>query len=338
MKIVFIKKVLSLFLLFLFFSVNTQAASKWGRGDLKLDDFVVEKFIEYIKGNVSSSPYKFAVSIDGLGYQYYYCSTGSSCQGGDALILEECSKNSNGAECFLFASRRTIKWKNGVNLGKGKTSKISRKLSSEEIIAKLTKLGFLDDVTYESISNKDNSVKDPISNKDYPNTLFFPNNEKIDNWKKFTKYGEGTIWPFTAWAEVRKSQNSDIYDYQWQASKKLDDAIKSATKGCNKRLKKKKSTYNNSQLCIVYFINGVESTNEEKKRFAEKFYGKKVSKISFEKNDWILNLSKLDTKEVKISDENKGDLINQIKSLKELLDAGAITQDEFDKAKKKILN
>jgi len=45
---------------------------------------------------------------------------------------------------------------------------------------------------------------------------------------------------------------------------------------------------------------------------------------------------KKDTKET--NSENKGDLINQIKSLKELLDAGAITQDEFDKAKKKILN
>ena len=40
----------------------------------------------------------------------------------------------------------------------------------------------------------------------------------------------------------------------------------------------------------------------------------------------------------KINNENKSDLINQIKSLKELLDAGAITQDEFNKAKKKILN
>jgi hypothetical protein len=45
---------------------------------------------------------------------------------------------------------------------------------------------------------------------------------------------------------------------------------------------------------------------------------------------------KNDTK--KTNNENKGDLINQIKSLKELLDAGAITQDEFNKAKKKILN
>lgn len=35
---------------------------------------------------------------------------------------------------------------------------------------------------------------------------------------------------------------------------------------------------------------------------------------------------------------NKKDIVNQMKGLKELLDAGAITQDEFDKAKKKILN
>jgi hypothetical protein len=45
---------------------------------------------------------------------------------------------------------------------------------------------------------------------------------------------------------------------------------------------------------------------------------------------------KKDTK--KTNNENKSDLINQIKSLKELFDAGAISQDEFDKAKKKILD
>jgi hypothetical protein len=29
---------------------NSYAASKWGKGELKLDDFVVEGFIQYIKG------------------------------------------------------------------------------------------------------------------------------------------------------------------------------------------------------------------------------------------------------------------------------------------------
>jgi len=140
-------KLLNLVLLIFFFSGNLQAASKWGKGELKLNEYVVEKFIEYIKGNASNTPYKFAVSIDGLGYQYYYCPAGDSCVGGDSLILEECSIYSKGEECFLFASRRTVKWKNGINPGKGKISKISRKWSDTEIRAKLTELGFLGDST-----------------------------------------------------------------------------------------------------------------------------------------------------------------------------------------------
>ena len=52
-----------------------------------------------------------------------------------------------------------------------------------------------------------------------------------------------------------------------------------------------------------------------------------------------INVEKKETKKVKKStDADKGDIVSQIKGLKELLDAGAITRDEFDKAKKKLLN
>ena len=52
-----------------------------------------------------------------------------------------------------------------------------------------------------------------------------------------------------------------------------------------------------------------------------------------------INVEKAGTKKVKKStNTDKGDIVSQIKGLKELLDAGAITQDEFDKAKKKLLN
>ena len=52
-----------------------------------------------------------------------------------------------------------------------------------------------------------------------------------------------------------------------------------------------------------------------------------------------INVEKKESKKVKKSNDiDKGDIVSQIKGLKELLDAGAITQDEFDKAKKKILN
>ena len=142
---------LILFLVFLLTS-NTQASSKWGKGELKLDDFVVEKFMEYLRGNVSKTPYLFAVSVDGWGYNYYYCSSGAACQGGAEQILEECSRYSKGEECYLFARRRTIKWKNGINPGKGKASKISGKWSDEEIRTRLTELGFLGSQTKSSSS------------------------------------------------------------------------------------------------------------------------------------------------------------------------------------------
>ena len=40
----------------------------------------------------------------------------------------------------------------------------------------------------------------------------------------------------------------------------------------------------------------------------------------------------------KASAENLENNVKKLKDLKELLDAGVITQDEFDKAKKQILN
>ena len=122
--------------------IGNAQASKWGKGELQLKDYVVEKFIEYLRGNASKAPYKFAVSIDGWGYNYYYCEAAGACAGGDEQILQECSRYSKDVECFLFASRRTIRWKNGINPGKGKASRISGKWSDTEIKVKLTELGF----------------------------------------------------------------------------------------------------------------------------------------------------------------------------------------------------
>ena len=136
-------KFLSVIIFGLLISANVNAASKWGKGELQLDDWVVEQFIEYLRTKPPGTPSQFAVSIDGRGYQYYYCPTGANCgAGGSGQILEECSKYSNGVECSLFASRRSIRWKNGINPGKGKASRLSGRWSDDEIKAKLTELGF----------------------------------------------------------------------------------------------------------------------------------------------------------------------------------------------------
>ena len=50
-----------------------------------------------------------------------------------------------------------------------------------------------------------------------------------------------------------------------------------------------------------------------------------------------INVEKKDSQNATKSTEKK-DIVGELKTLKELLDAGALTQDEFDKAKKKLLN
>ena len=144
------KKLLGIVVLGLLLSTNAFAGKKWGQGELKLSPNVVKYFIQYLKGSHAQSPYLFAVSKDGLGFQYYICSQGlNNCSGGKTRILEECEGYSNGVECSLFARNRIIKWKNGINPGKGKESKIYSKWSNSEIEAKLTELGFLGGETKE---------------------------------------------------------------------------------------------------------------------------------------------------------------------------------------------
>ena len=46
----------------------------------------------------------------------------------------------------------------------------------------------------------------------------------------------------------------------------------------------------------------------------------------------------IQSKFVAKENENTTDIIDQLKSLKELMDSGVLTEDEFVKAKKKLLN
>ena len=75
---------------------------------------------------------------------------------GSEQILEECSRYSKDIECFLFARKRTIKWKNGINPAKGKASTIKSKWSDTEIKAKLTELGF-----YKNNNSTSNTTTTP---------------------------------------------------------------------------------------------------------------------------------------------------------------------------------
>ena len=160
------KKFIIILITFILFNENSYAASKWSKGELKLDNYVVKEFIKYIKGGGTRTPFLFAVSKDGWGYLYSYCTAGHACQGNEGKLLQQCQKYSKGVECSLFARKRTIKWNNGINPKKG--SKISSKSSETEIRQKLIDLGFFGSTNKSSSnstkSNSNKKEKDIVKN------------------------------------------------------------------------------------------------------------------------------------------------------------------------------
>ena len=205
------KKILGIVVLSLLLSGNVYARGPNGEGDLKLSPNTLLRFQDYLRGGVSegakalsNKPMVFYVTSDGTGSFWWYCSHGT-CRSGSPVEEKLRCEKAYGKECFRFARKTSVRWKNGINPGKGRESKFDAKMSDADILAKLTKLGF-----YGNLDSSTTTIKPKITKK-----------------------------------------------------------------------------------------------KEESK---------------------------------KSTDANKGDVVSQIKGLKELLDAGAITQDEFDKAKKKLLN
>ena len=136
------KKVLVAVLLSLFVC-NVAFSGSEGKGEVKLRSNIVDYFIKYIK-TPGKNPFVFILSDDGSWATYYYCRQGTgACQdrGGIQQGIKKCESKTN-TKCGLFARRRTVVWKNGINKG-GKKVAIKSKWSDTQIKAKLTELGFL---------------------------------------------------------------------------------------------------------------------------------------------------------------------------------------------------
>ena len=122
--------------------VNVNANSRViGEGNFKMDDWLVNYFHKYIKGKGRKTPGNFLVAVDGSYATYWYCPVGNCSFGDERNYIKLCEIEAN-VECKVFARQRYIKWKNGINPGKGKVSKISSKLNINELKSKLTELGF----------------------------------------------------------------------------------------------------------------------------------------------------------------------------------------------------
>ena len=142
-----IKKLFFL-IIFIYFTtilkVNSGTYSMYGEGELQMSDTAVNSFIRYIRGEKGKSPNDFYITTDGSSAFYWWCSYGQgNCAPGEYKEdIKVCEREYPGKICKKFALKRVIKWKNGINPGKGKKSKINSKWSDAEIKQKLTELGF----------------------------------------------------------------------------------------------------------------------------------------------------------------------------------------------------
>ena len=128
----------------LFCHISKSHAGKYGTGEIKLSNAVVNYFIQYIRGAQHKYPADFYVTIDGSNALYWFCAEMTNCSEGSLVSdLAKCLQVT-GKQCKKFARKRTIRWKNDINPGKGKKSKISTKLTDQEIRNRLRELGFIE--------------------------------------------------------------------------------------------------------------------------------------------------------------------------------------------------
>tara|TARA_B100001093_G_C26701988_1_gene959515 strand:+ start:66 stop:1181 length:1116 start_codon:yes stop_codon:yes gene_type:complete len=152
---------LFIFLVFLFCNLfNVTYAKGDGEGELNLSKTVVEAFIKYIRKDDGTNPDAFFVTLDGKQFTNWWCNKGQTCSSNIILDIKDCEKHT-GKKCKRFAKKRIIKWKNSINPGKGRISKINKKLSDEQIYEKLAELGFinLDKITKEVADYDSETIK-----------------------------------------------------------------------------------------------------------------------------------------------------------------------------------
>lgn len=318
------KKLYYILILSLLLTSASFAGVKKGKGDVILDKYSLENFITYIRGKKSKYPLGFILSSDGSWSTYWFCPEMGGCRSVNfEPTIREC-EDKTGVDCGLFARRYTILWKNGINPGKGKESKIKTKWSDEEIIAKLTELGFLGDDN-SSITKKDNKTEVDLPT----HKIRWSEGERKKEWIDMMSGGSEKN---KTWADAISTKSS-YWTYGWNATN--DSALSSAkksTKNCEDYRKKKLSKYSKHDICIVYFLNGIPTSKEEKIKFANKFYGKKRASLAFENNPSLLEKSEQNiTKKIvkKYSESGERSIALSWDGYENLI-AGTVEFDEAD--------
>ena len=160
---------LNIFVFFCYFFLsisNSYAASKTksGEGELFLSQKIINGYYEYVKKPRSKLPLIFFISQDKKEfYSVVIRQDGKGPASSSYIIkkLNKCKKELK-QKCYVFSNSRQIVWDNGINPRKGKESKVSSKISYEELTKQLERLGFINSNLKTTETASSSTIKEPL--------------------------------------------------------------------------------------------------------------------------------------------------------------------------------
>jgi hypothetical protein len=158
------KKLLGILILNLLLS--SESVAKVGTGNINLSDQVIRDFIAYVQ-SAKRKPVRFLITGDGQEARSWFCPY-SRCDATGSADEERLCRNETGKDCFTFALRRNIKWKNEFTRNSSASEKkFTSKDDFSTIKEKLTKLGFIDnDFSLNTTKPKKQKEKEKEISKD----------------------------------------------------------------------------------------------------------------------------------------------------------------------------
>ena len=346
------KKLLAILVLSLMLVSSPVNSGQMGSGELTLSQGAVNAWMEYIKGGLNQkNPDVFLISTDGKNSFYYYCNYPQCAPGNNFLDIQACERRFKGKECKIFARRRTIKWRNSINKG-NKKSRFNSKMSEAEVKAKLTELGFLEGTTNTKTKEEKKKETENIFPTNVPGLiigskyvitgsftfkkktmgdLVYLNdkkrNEKLkEHWnKKYPNHGAELLEAFKKYKAWAESPNKA---WAWKSSSiSEEDAVRKAVDRCNKH----EADRNTPPLCVVTKVGDKHLTYQEQADWMQKIYERTTLAAK------LISKNKVEKKKKEKKTDNSN-ISKQLKTLNNLYKSGALTKEEFEKAKKKLLN
>ena len=154
-------------ILILFLNIQTLSVADVGNGNVKLSDGVINNFYSYITER-KKTPIRFLITEDGNDSIGWFCPYAKCAPTGSQGEIKRC-KMQKGQNCYVFAVKRTIRWKNNITEGlKSSKRKFSSKDSFTDVKNKLNKLGFIEN---SITNNTNNNTEVETTNKSINNDL-----------------------------------------------------------------------------------------------------------------------------------------------------------------------